>query len=276
MATDMCKLLVLGAHPDDAEFHAGGLAARYRKAGRDVKLVSVSNGGAGHHIYSSEQLVQIRRREAAEAGRVIGCEYETWDFPDARLEPNLEVRERIIREIRQWRPDLVLTHRPCDYHPDHRAVGQAVQDASYLVTVPLVCPETPHLSRDPVVAYMSDGFTKPYPMQIDVMLDISEELDTIVSMLAKHASQVFEFLPYNHGRRDPAPSDAQQRLTWLRSWYCELISRRSLQWGSLIAESIGLAEAPQWIEAYEISEYAGAADAGRLADLFPGSMVLRR
>src|SRR4030042_663078 len=95
------KLLILGAHPDDAEYPAGGLAALY---------------------------------------------------PDGELMPPLEVRRRVIREIRTFKPDLVLTHRTSDYHPDHRAVGQLVQDASYLVTVPNVLPEVPALVADPVVA----------------------------------------------------------------------------------------------------------------------------
>jgi LmbE family N-acetylglucosaminyl deacetylase len=271
----MSRLLILGAHPDDAEFHSGGLAVRYRRAGRLVKMVSVSNGGAGHHRHDSETLVEIRRREAAEAGKVIGCDYETWHFPDGRLQPTLELRERIIREIRLFRPDLVVTHRTCDYHPDHRAVGQAVQDASYLVTVPLVCADVPHLAKDPVVAYMPDAFTRPYPFQLDVLLDIGEELDLIVSMLARHVSQVFEFLPYNRGLADQAPSGKEDREAWLKQWYCELLDQRQVQWKSELAGLPVRNQDPLWLEGYEISEYAGSADQDRLRELFPGAMVLR-
>ena len=82
-------------------------------------------------------------------------------IPDGALQATLELRQRVIREIRGFRPDLVLTHRTNDYHPDHRATGQVVQDASFLVRVPRIVPEVPVLQRDPVVAFMSDLFTKP-------------------------------------------------------------------------------------------------------------------
>ena len=112
------RLLVIGAHPDDAEYKAGGLAAIYRKAGHAVRFVSVTDGGAGHHLVSGWELVDRRRAEAAEAGAALGIESEVWDHPDARLEPTLERREQVIRAVRSYRPDLVLTHRPNDYHPD--------------------------------------------------------------------------------------------------------------------------------------------------------------
>ena len=138
MSGEQLRLLILGAHPDDADVHAGGLASIYRQLGHVVKMISVTDGGAGHHQRSSAELAEIRRAEAAAAGKVIGAAYETWGNPDGELQPTLEVRHQIIREIRTFQPDLLLTHRTNDYHPDHRAVGQVVQDASYMVTVPLV------------------------------------------------------------------------------------------------------------------------------------------
>src|SRR5574340_1504974 len=167
------RLLILGAHPDDAEYHAGGLAAMYRRLGHAVKMVSLTNGGAGHHATPPQELAAIRRCEAAAAGAVIGATYEVWDIPDGDLMPTLDLRRRVIREIRSFAPDLVLTHRVHDYHPDHRAVGQLVQDASYLVTVPHVVPEAPALRKDPVVAYMADLFTRPCALAPDVVLDVT-------------------------------------------------------------------------------------------------------
>src|SRR5262245_2127307 len=111
MPTEPLRLLILGAHPDDAEFHAGGLAALYREQGHQVKMVSVTDGGAGHQRMSGPELSGIRRAEAAASGAVIGATYEVWDYPDGALEPSLEVRRSIIREIRLFRPDLCLTHR---------------------------------------------------------------------------------------------------------------------------------------------------------------------
>ena len=149
------RLLILGAHPDDAEFHCGGLISIYRQLGHEVKIVSVTNGAAGHHQRSADELSRIRRQEAGAVAERIGASYDVWEFPDGELQPTLEVRRRIIREIRTFAPNLVLTHRTNDYHPDHRAVGQAVQDASFTVTVPLIVPDTAALRRDPVVTFPS-------------------------------------------------------------------------------------------------------------------------
>ncbi|HID77092.1 MAG TPA: PIG-L family deacetylase, partial [Planctomycetaceae bacterium] len=170
MAENVLKLLILGAHPDDAEYHAGGLAALYRQRGHQVRIVSLTDGRAGHHQRPPEEVARLRRQEAAAAGRVIGAEYITWDIPDGELMPDLQTRHRVIRQIRRFAPDLIVTHRPYDYHPDHRATGQLVQDATYLVTVPNVLPDTPALRRDPVVAYMADLFTTPCPLRPDVVL----------------------------------------------------------------------------------------------------------
>jgi len=252
------RLLILGAHPDDAEFHAGGLAAQYRAAGRIVKMVSVTNGGAGHHRLSPGELVDIRREEARAAGAVIGAEYVTWDFPDGQLQPALEVREAIIREIRTFAPDLVLTHRINDYHPDHRAVGQAVQDASYMVTVPLVAPDTPALRRDPVVAYMNDLFTRPNPLRADVAIDVTAQIDSIIAMLACHRSQVFDFLPYNRGAEEAVPLDEEAKLIWLRKWFDQHTGGRADFFREALIDTYGeeRGNAVRYAEVYEISEYA--------------------
>lgn len=274
MNADSLKLLILGAHPDDAEFHAGGLAANYRALGHQVKMVSVTDGGAGHHRHTSEELVRVRRQEAAAAGRVIGAEYVTWDFPDGRLEPTLEVRERIIRELRSYAPDLVLTHRTCDYHPDHRAVGQAVQDASYMVTVPLVTPDVPILRRDPVVAYMVDCFTKPCRFEPHVIIEIASRLEQIVDMLACHRSQVFEFLPFNLGVSEQVPEGDEERRVWLKHWYTDFVKPRAEFFQASMVRQFGSQRAAemQFIEAYEVSEYAAQPDEQRLRALFPAGL----
>ncbi len=263
------RLLILGAHPDDAEFHAGGLAAIYRALGHVVKMVSVTDGAAGHHQVFGNQLAARRRKEAAAAGRVIGAEYVTWDFPDGSLVPSLEVRHQIIREIRTFRPDLVLTHRPYDYHPDHRAVGVAVQDASFLVTVPAVAPDAPALRKDPVVAYLPDTFTRPNPLRPDVVIDITPHVETVVAMLACHASQVFEWLPYNQRIEDQLPGDAAGKLNWLRNWYRERLRRRADFFRAALVNAFGEhGQSLECVEVFEISEYAAPLDEDARRRLF--------
>ncbi|GIW98677.1 MAG: hypothetical protein KatS3mg111_2010 [Pirellulaceae bacterium] len=266
------RVLVFGAHPDDAELFAGGLIVRQRRAGNVVKIVSVTDGRSGHHRVPPEELVAIRRAEAVRAGAAVGAEYVTWDFPDGALLPTLDVRCAIIREIRQFSPDLVLTHRPFDYHPDHRAVGTAVQDACYLVTVPHVCPEVPSLARDPVVASMVDLFTRPVRIQPDVVMDVAAEIDQVLSMLACHQSQVFEWLPYHDGVIDSVPPEPVERRKWLRRWIDEF-HRTRCRFFAKDLRALGRApEAVQYLEVYELSEYAAQPDEEMLDCLFPGRL----
>ncbi len=270
MSSEPLRLLILGAHPDDAEYHAGGLAAIYREGGHVVKMVSVTDGQSGHFRISGQELADIRRAEARAAGEVIGAPYEVWEYPDGRLQPTIEVRERIIRELRTFRPDLVLTHRPNDYHPDHRAVGQAVQDASYLVTVPPICPDVPILRRDPVVAYLPDLFTRPAPLRPDVVIDVTDRMETIVRMMAAHRSQFFEWLPYNDRRLEEVPSGEAEKLAWLQRLYETKIApfadrcRKELvaEYGSDRGQQIA------YCEVFEISEYAAPLDAAARRRLF--------
>ncbi|HUT93121.1 MAG TPA: PIG-L deacetylase family protein [Thermoguttaceae bacterium] len=271
MSNEPLRLLILGAHPDDSEYHAGGLAAIYRGRGHLVRMVSVTNGGAGHHEKPPEEVAGIRRREAAAAGQVLGAAYETWDFPDGELMPTLDVRHRIIAEIRSFAPDLVLTHRTNDYHPDHRAVGQAVQDASFLVTVPHVVPEVPPLRRDPVVAYMVDLFTKPCPLVPDVAIDVTDQIDTIVSMLACHGSQVFQWLPYLAGVLDQVPGNEAERRAWLREWFTRQVKPRADRFREALVAAYGPERGSriEYAEVYEVSEYAAAADDETRRRLFP-------
>ncbi|MCA9132621.1 MAG: PIG-L family deacetylase [Planctomycetales bacterium] len=270
--TSANRILVLGAHPDDAELSAGGLIVRHCRRGTRVRIVSVTDGRGGHHEISSEDLVPIRRREARAAGERVGADVDVWDFHDGALEPSLALRAAIIREIRTFAPDLVLTHRPNDYHPDHRAVGTAVQDASYMVTVPRVCPETPALRSDPVVAYMCDLFTRPNPLRPDVVLDVSSEFDLAAQMAACHESQFFQWLPYHDGILEQVPEADEERFEWFCGWLEEVHGRRRQHFqAALTARGLPLETKPK-VEVYEVSEYAAKVDAARLAALFPDAL----
>jgi LmbE family N-acetylglucosaminyl deacetylase len=257
----MTRILVLGAHPDDAEFFAGGFLVKHSQAGSVIRMVSVTNGQSGHQSIPESELIAIRKTEAENAGQRINASYITGPFHDGSLQPSLELRHWIIQEIREFAPDLVLTHRPFDYHPDHRAVGQAVQDASYMVMVPKVVPEVERPSHEPVVAYMVDLFTRPSPFRADVVMDVSEHLDTVLDMLACHQSQVFDWLPWIEGIRAEVPTEEPARREWLKTWFLAKVKPRAQAfWKSQVA--------PTLVEAFEISEYAGKPSQETLKKLF--------
>src|SRR5881397_1881307 len=166
------RVIAFGAHPDDCDIRAAGTAAKFAQLGHAVKFVSVTNGDAGHQTEGGGALAKRRRLEAKESARRLGIEYEVLDNHDGELLPTLDVRQQVIRRIRQWNADIVLAPRPNDYHPDHRYTGVLVQDAAYMVVVPFFCPDTPYLKRNPVFLYYPDSFQKPNAFQPDVAVSI--------------------------------------------------------------------------------------------------------
>ena len=145
-----------------------------------------------------------------------------------------------------------------------------MRDASYLVTVPGILPEVPILERPPVVAYMPDLFTKPYPMVGDVVVNIEPIFETVVDLAAAHRSQVFEWLPFNRGVESEVPSEAPARRTWLRDWLAAWIRPRAERYRPELIATYGseLGLAISLIEVFEISEYAAPLDARTRQRLF--------
>lgn len=271
MPDQRLRIMVIGAHPDDADIMAGGTSALWAKHGHVVKLVSVTNGDAGHHQKSGPELAAIRKAEAAAAGRVIGSEYEVLDFHDGRLEPTYAARCVIIRKIREFKPDLILTHRPCDYHPDHRYTSQLVCDAAYMVTVPPVVPEVPFLQFNPAIAYVADNFQRPYPFSPRVVVDISETIEDVVSMLDCHRSQFYEWLAFNHGYLDQLPADDVGKRAWLGEHFRQRISWLPKAFRDLAIQAYGASRGSQvqWLEAFEPCEYGAPWNDELVSRLFP-------
>lgn len=266
------KLLILGAHPDDAEFRAGALMALYRARNWPVKVISATLGDAGHQVEAGPALAKRRAAELRAALEVIGAECEIWPHRDAFLTASLELRAQVIAEIRRYQPDLVLTHRTVDYHPDHRAIAQAVQDASYLVTVPLVVPEVPALRQDAVVAFLTDHFTRPVPLRPDILVPADEQMDLIVEMTHRHTSQVYEWLPYNRGVASLPPANASERKAWLRREGIEpRWAATANRFRGELEQRFGAKRGAEirFAEAYEISEYGAPLTADVHQRLFP-------
>jgi LmbE family N-acetylglucosaminyl deacetylase len=262
------NIIAFGAHPDDCDQRAGGVAAKYAALGHRVRFVAVTNGDAGHQTEGGGALAARRRAEAREAGRRIGIEYVVLDNHDGELLPGLNAREQIIRQIRQWKADLVLAPRPNDYHPDHRYTGALVQDAAYMVVVPNVAPDTPALRRNPVFMYFQDGFQKPNAFSPDIAVSIDDVIEKKIDMLDAHVSQMYEWLPWVAGTLDKVPRDAAGRRRWLRETRADAptsaVRAALVKWYG--AER---GNAVRHAEAFEICEYGTRPDETMIRKLFP-------
>lgn len=266
------RIIVFGAHPDDAEYKAGGTAAKWAKLGHHVKLVSVTNGDIGHWNMSGGELAKRRTIESKKVAEKLGVESEVLDIHDGELMPTLENRRTIVRLIRQWNADIVISHRPWDYHPDHRYVGILVQDAAFMVTVPYFCPDTPHLTRNPVFFYSSDRFQKPYPFQADVAVSVDDVFEQKVDALTELVSQTFEggaggspeFL-------EQVPTDPARQREWLmKRWVYRQSGEADLYRDTLIrlyGEDRG--KLVKYAEAFEICEYGRRPSPDELKKMFP-------
>ncbi|WP_346861686.1 PIG-L deacetylase family protein [uncultured Draconibacterium sp.] len=262
------NIVVIGAHPDDADVDVGGTAYQFAEMGHNVLFVSLTNGDAGHYSKGGGALAKIRMAEAQEAGKRIGVTYKVLDHHDAELMPTLELRHQIIRLIRNWNADVVITHRPYDYHPDHRNTAIAVQDAAFLVTVPNVAPDVPALRINPVFLYSHDNFQKPNPFQPDIAVDITAVYDKKVYGMAAHESQFFEWLPWLNGVLNQVPDSEKERLEWLGEVRSQKISPEAyatlVKWyGKEKAEQVRMAET------FEICEFGKHPSDEEIRQLFP-------
>lgn len=264
------RVIAIFAHPDDAESKMGATAAMMAEMGHEVKFLSLTNGDAGHHEKGGGVLARIRRAEAQESAQRLGIsEYEVFDNHDAELLPDLHIRMNVIRAIREWNADVVLGLRPNDYHPDHRNAGQLVIDASYMVIVPNVAPDTEPVANNPVFLYMQDRFSKPNPFSHDIVVGIDDYVETKLAGLDAHTSQMYEWLPWTSGQLDNVPEDPDDRLEWMRSRW---IGREmSAEQRAGLERWYGADRAAQYqhAESFEIAEYGRYPSEEEIRMIFP-------
>lgn len=264
-------IIAFGAHPDDCEIKAGGVAAKWAAQGHKVKFVSVTNGDVGHYEMAGGPLARRRAAEVEEAARILGIETQVLDHHDGELMPTLEIRLEIIRLIREWSADIVITHRPNDYHPDHRYTGILVQDAAFMVTVPFICPDTPRLESNPVFLHMSDGFTKPIPFEPDIVVGIDDVIEEKLDALSVMTSQFLEWGPWHSGQLDEVPEDLAEAKAWVRERFRPRMRRAADKFRDQLPRWYGADKAASvtYAEAFEITEYGRHPSEAELRELFP-------
>jgi LmbE family N-acetylglucosaminyl deacetylase len=194
------------------------------------------------------------------------------DIHDGELLPSLENRRMITRLIRQWKADLVLSHRPNDYHPDHRYTGVLVQDAAFMVTVPFFCPDTPALATNPVFMYLSDGFQKPNPFTADVIVSIDDVFDKKIAAVHALPSQVYE--GGASGSEEflrPIPKDPVGRRTWAAENHGRRYAAVADRFRDALVKWYGpeRGKTVKYAEAFENCEYGRRPAPDELKKLFP-------
>ena len=182
------NVLGIGAHPDDLEISCGGTLARYAELGHNVSMAYVTRGELGHYTIEPEELGKIRKREARSAASVLGAKFIWMDLPDGMLFHNRENRLKFIDVIRETGANVIITHDPTDYHPDHKIVNELVFAASLLSTVPHIKTAHPPLKKVPVVycmeTYLGVSFNP------EEYVDISRTIERKLRALSQHESQL--------------------------------------------------------------------------------------
>lgn len=223
-------VLALVPHPDDAEYHTGGLLANFAAQGSRIILVIATDGRCGSYEMSGGDLVRTRAEEARRAARILGAEppllLEYPDFEADRIRPG-ELREKFIRLVRQYRPDVTISEDPdglLETHPDHKVVAKAAFEAILYAQLPLIEPQ--HLTEGLREHFVTEKFYWTDPQaNPNKIVDISETIDRKIAALAEHASQV-RFLVEGIARQaqaagfelsaalGPAAGDPLSALSW--------------------------------------------------------------
>lgn len=183
------RVLAVGAHPDDIEVACAGTLALYAQQGHEVTICHVANGNMGHAIIEPKELRPLRAQEAQNSGAMIGATVVTADIGDLTIyHEDKEIRDKAVDIIRGAQPDVIITHSPNDYMPDHVAVSKLVFDASFTATLPHYQTSQPHHGLLTPIFYMDTlAGINFHPTEY---VDITTTLETKLAMLENHQSQL--------------------------------------------------------------------------------------
>ncbi|MFT3750726.1 MAG: PIG-L deacetylase family protein [Agriterribacter sp.] len=183
------NILCVTAHPDDAEILCAGTLIRYVRSGHNVTIAIFTDGSMGDAVIAPGALKAIREKEAHAAAKFIGADLIWGDIVDEHVFPDAAQRKKMIDILRKTDPDIIFTHAPNDYHPDHRYVSQLVFDAYFQKGLPHIPDQQAPACRfgHAQVYYMDNlggiGFAPTEYVNISEVFDIKKQ------MLAYHKSQ---------------------------------------------------------------------------------------
>ncbi len=217
------EILVILAHPDDPEFFLGGSIARWIKLGHTVRYVLLTKGdkGAQDESITSQQVAEIRIQEQDAAAEELGVSsVEFFDYEDGCIIPDLEMRKNVVRAIRKYQPQILVTCDPGNLfpsqqyinHPDHRYAGQVVIDAVFpAVGNRLFFPE---LLAERFLPFEVEEVWMSLTNEPDVKLDVTEFWGIKINALKKHASQIGDPLDFERRMEDRLQKDDNQAFTY--------------------------------------------------------------
>ena len=270
------RVIVIKAHPDEAEEYAGGTAALLAKEGHAVKFLSVTNGDVGHWTMTKTEIAARRKKEAFEAGNRLGVNYEILDHHDGELESSIALRKEVVEAIRSWKADIVITFLPIlgAGHPDNMAVARTVQESAGLNVAPLFLPDVPALTKVPVFLYMRDYYSKKLPHQPDIVVPIDSTMDQKLASFDAHASQFYEFAPYQRGILNEVPKDDEGKKAFLNKYWGEFsaVSPDMQKW---LQNWFGAEKTPtiKYAEEFEFAPYSRKLSKEELVQLFPSLKI---
>ena len=265
------RIIAFGAHPDDAELKFAGTAALFAAQGAKVKLVALTNGDVGHFSQAGGPLAQRRKAEVEACHAKLDVATEVLDIHDGELMPDLETRKKVANLIRDWQADIVLSHRPWDYHPDHRAVGKLAEDAAVVVAAPYFAPYTPPTKGNPIFLFYSDPFKHPYPFDPILAVGIDDVAQKKWDCISALPSQFGDADSWQARYGRNVPADEAGRKAYL----LDIVKQRNAdvanQYRDLLVKLYGdqKGKAIKYAEAFELNQYGSAATADELKKMFP-------
>src|SRR5690349_18344387 len=265
------RIIAFGAHPDDAELKFAGTAALFAAQGAKVKLVAMTNGDVGHFSQAGGPLAQRRKAEVEACHAQLGVATDVFDIHDGELMPDLETRKKVANVIRDWQADIVLSHRPYDYHPDHRAVGQLAEDTAVVVAAPFFAPYTPPTKGNPIYLFYSDGFKKPYPFDPIIAVGIDDVAQKKWDCISALPSQFGDADSWQARYGRNVPADEAGRKAYLLDIVKQRNANEANQYRDLLVKLYGeqKGRAIKYAETFELNQYGATATVDQLKQMFP-------